>query len=96
MVKTLKRKFLKTAMTAVTALLLLFIISVNAFNIFFTVRQNNQKLNAVCGDMFRREDRFEIDDDDDAEPPDMDEFKDDFREKRELPKEDTNLALNII
>ena len=88
MIKTLKHKFVKTAMTAVTALLLLFIVSVNAFNVFFTVRQNNQKLDAVSGDMFRpdmrrQDDDFipELPDDDDDDSED-----DDFNERRELPK----------
>ncbi|MBR6360752.1 MAG: HAMP domain-containing histidine kinase [Clostridia bacterium] len=89
MIKTLKHKFVKTAMTAVTALLLLFIVSVNAFNVFFTVRQNNQKLDAVSGDMFRREMRRR-DDDYFPEIPDEDDEDDsgddDLNERRELPE----------
>ncbi len=75
-------------MTAVTALLLLFIVSVNAFNILFIMRQNTQKLNAVSGDMFHREIRPpESENSDNINPAGQDSAAEDFRDRRDLPKE---------
>ena len=95
MVKTLKRKFVKTSMTAVTALLLIFILSVNAVNVVVSYRRNNQKLTAVNydifhaemrGDGFRPPEEIPTGDIEDEEE-DYDDLSDDYRMKKELPKE---------